>query len=307
VRWRDAGHLLGSASIDVVVREGDRQVHVLFSGDVGRYGMPLNHDPTPPGDADYLLVESTYGDRLHPSEPPAAALEGVLRRMLERRGVLLVPAFAIGRAQQIIYLTLKLIRDGSLPAFPIYLDSPMAVDATAIYCKYLDDHPLRLDQLQGDDCVLSGPNLHFTHSMEDSKRLNDVLGPAVIISSSGMLTGGRILHHLVRRLPDPKNLVALVGYQAAGTRGRMLQEGAKTLPILGEQVPVRAELADLGHLSGHGDRDELLRWMDGMPSAPKRVFVTHGEPAASAALAEAVHARRGWDVLVPQHGQRVDL
>jgi metallo-beta-lactamase family protein len=307
VRFRDAGHLLGSAMIDVWVQDGDRNLHVLFSGDVGRYDAPLVPDPTPPGEPDYLVIESTYGDRDHPAGAPIAALQPVLERMLQRRAILLVPAFAVGRAQQILYLVRRLQRDGQLPEFPIHIDSPMAVDATLIYRKHMQRHGLAPEEMDELDLLLAGPNVHLARTVQDSKRLNHLEGPALLLSSSGMLAGGRVLHHLARLLPERRHLVALVGYQAAGTRGRALQEGARSLRIHGHDVPVHAEIVDLGHLSGHADRGELERWLAAMQRGPRRAFVTHGEPQAAAALAAALRQRRGWDAVVPELGQVVEL
>jgi metallo-beta-lactamase family protein len=307
IRFRDAGHLLGSAMIDVWAQDGGRTAHVLFSGDVGRYGAPLVPDPTAPGEPDYLVIESTYGDRRHPPGAPVAALQPVVERMLQRRSILLVPAFAVGRAQQILYMVRRLQRDRELPDFPIFVDSPMAVNATAIYRKHpalLGLEPGELDDL---DALLAGPNVHLVRTVEQSKRLNRLDGPALLLSSSGMLAGGRILHHLARLLPEERHLIALVGYQAAGTRGRALQDGAHTLRIHGRDVPVRAETVDLGHLSGHADQDELLRWLASTRRAPRRTFVTHGEPEAAAALAATLRERRGWETVVPALGQQVEL
>ncbi|MFQ5600087.1 MAG: MBL fold metallo-hydrolase RNA specificity domain-containing protein [Candidatus Krumholzibacteriia bacterium] len=307
VRFRDVGHIIGSAMVDVEVRRNGGTRRLLWSGDVGRYGVPLNPDPLPPGEADYLIVESTYGDRTHPQEPALAEFEPVLRRVLERRSILLVPAFAIGRAQQIIYMARELIVSGTLPPFPIYLDSPMAVDATEIYCRYPENHLIENDKLRGDACVLYGPNVHLCRSVEESKRLNRVEGPALIISSSGMLTGGRILHHLKRMLPDPQCIIALVGYQAAGTRGRALQDGAESIRVHGGSIPVRAEVVDLGSMSGHADREELQRWLSAIERPPRRVYVTHGEEHSSEALAADLREKRGWDTVVPELGERFDL
>ena len=307
-RFRDIGHLIGSAMIDMDVEHAGKTERILWSGDVGRYGMPLNADPTPPAGADYLVVESTYGNRSHPHEPALVGFEPLIRRMLEQRSILLVPAFAVGRAQQVIYIARELIHQRRVPEFPIYLDSPMAVDATRIYCKYPENHTVASERLQEDEsCVLNGPNVHLCRTTAESKALNNLRGPALVISSSGMLTGGRILHHLKHRLPDPSSTVALVGYQADGTRGRSLQQGAKVIKIHGEMVPVRAHIADLGSLSGHADRDELLRWLSDLPRAPKRVFVTHGEKDAAVALAESLRREHGWDVRVPELGQHFDL
>lgn len=307
VRFRDAGHLLGSAMADVVARDVGREVKCLFSGDVGRYDAPLVADPDTPGDPDVLLVESTYGDRKHPPGAALEAFEPVLRRMLERRAVLLVPAFAVGRAQQIMYLAQQLIHAGRLPEFPIYVDSPMAVDATEIYCRYPELHGVPVAELQAEKCALYGPNVHLCRSVQDSKRLNGMRGPALLLSSSGMLAGGRVLHHLAWLLPDPNHMLALVGYQAAGTRGRALQDGARTLRVHSQDIPVRAEVVDLGHLSGHADQDELQRWLAPVSAPPRQVFVTHGEPQAAAALVSTLRTTRGWNATAPQLGDRVEL
>jgi metallo-beta-lactamase family protein len=306
MRFRDAGHLLGSAMVDAVVADGDRTVRVLFSGDVGRPGMPLVADPDAPGDPDVVLVESTYGDRSHPAGAPLEALRPVLRDMIERRCLLLVPAFAVGRAQQILYLAHQLVRGGELPEFPIYVDSPMAVDATEIYAHYPELHGVPAAELAGGQHSLYGRNVHLARSVEQSKRINAVDGPALILSSSGMLAGGRVLHHLKRILPDPRHMIALVGYQAAGTRGRALQEGAATLRIHREDVPVRARVVDLGHLSGHADRAELERWLAGARRPPQRTFATHGEPQAAAALVASLRAR-GWPADVAELWQRIEI
>jgi metallo-beta-lactamase family protein len=307
VRFRDAGHLLGSAMLDVVARDADREVHLLFSGDVGRYGMPLVADPDSPGEPDYLVVESTYGDRLHPPGDALSALRPVLERMLERRATLLVPAFAVGRAQQIVYLARQLVQDGHLPRFPIYVDSPMAVDATHIYSRYPELHGVPPDQLAGERQLLGGADVHLCRTVAESKQLNSLHGPALLLSSSGMLTGGRVLHHLARLAPDPRQMIALVGYQAAGTRGRALQEGARSVWIHKQEIPVRAEVVDLGHLSGHADRAELQRWLGPVRKAPRRVFVVHGEPASAAALATLLHDTQGWDAQTPSLGQSMEL
>ncbi len=307
VRFRDAGHLLGSSMLDVVVRDGSRELRFLFSGDVGRYGMPLVADPDSPGEPDYLVVESTYGDRLHPAGEPIAALRPVLERMLERRAVLLVPAFAVGRAQQIIYLARQLVVEGELKRFPIYVDSPMAVDATNIYARYPELHGVPADHLAGERQLLSGADVHLCRTVAESKALNTLRGPALLLSSSGMLSGGRVLHHLARLAPDPRAMIALVGYQAAGTRGRALQEGAGSLWIHKREVPVRAELVDLGHLSGHADQAELQKWVAPVQKPPRRVFVVHGEPAAATALADKLRTTHGWEVTIPALGDTVEL
>jgi metallo-beta-lactamase family protein len=299
--------LLGSAMVDVTAGAGTGRRTLLFSGDVGRAGTPLHPDPEPPGEAEFIVVESTYGDRTHPPGDALASMTPVLRRMLERRAILLVPAFAVGRAQQMIYCARRLVLDGVLPPFPIYVDSPMAVDATAIYGKYPELHDLEARELAAEGRVLGGPQVHFARTVEESKRINRVEGPAMILSASGMLSGGRVLHHLRRLLPDARHMIALVGYQAAGTRGRALQAGAAVISIHKQEVPVRAEIVDLGNLSGHADRDELQRWFASVSRPPRAVFVTHGEPPAADALAAQLRATRGWRVHVPRLGEAFDL
>jgi len=301
-RFLDVGHILGSAMVEVHVEHEGKVHRILWSGDVGRYDMPLNPDPLPPPAVDTMVVESTYGNRTHPDVPPLDGFDDLLHRMLQEKSVLLVPAFAIGRAQQIIFMARECVLEGRVPDFPIYLDSPMAVNATKIYRQYHDLHDIEDASLRDDDrCLLYVPNVHLVRSVRESKALNGITGPAMIISSSGMLTGGRVLHHLKRMLPDKHCLIALAGYQAAGTRGRALEEGSRSLRIHGEDVPVRAQIVDLGGMSGHADRRELLRWVSGMPEKPQRVFVTHGEEEASLALAAALHEERGWNAVVPEH------
>ena len=253
-RFHDAGHLLGSNMIEVEVRNQEPPLRILFSGDVGRYDGPLYHDPAPPPECDVLVCESTYGNRDHPPGDLSAGLAEVFNRAIKRGGVILMASFAVGRAQQLIYLMQLLKCEGKIPDLPIYLDSPMSCNATDIYREHADDHDLSESELCGDRPVLGGPAVHLCRSVDESKALNHVEGPAVIISSSGMMTAGRILHHLKRRLPDKRNTVVLGGFMAAGTRGRALEEGAKSLRMHGVDVPVRAAIEKVPGLSGHADR-----------------------------------------------------
>ena len=298
VRYHDAGHLLGSNWLEVEIRQGPRPMRLLFSGDVGRYNAPLYHDPQPPTTCDYLICESTYGNRDHPSVNVLDALAEIVNDAIDRGGVMLIASFAVGRAQQLIYLLQVLMHERRIPRIPIYLDSPMAVDATDIFRKYQADHDLSEGELTGRDRVLDGPNLRLIRTSRQSKALNRINGPAVIISSSGMMTGGRILHHLKHRLPDERTTIVLGGFMAAGTRGRHLQEGVKTLRMHGIDVPVRAKVVSLSALSGHADRHELLRWLEPL-AAPKKTFITHGEPEAAEAMAQLLRAQRSWSVVVP--------
>lgn len=305
-RMHDAGHLLGSNMIEVEVRNQDPPLRILFSGDVGRYDGPLYHDPTPPTPCDYLVCESTYGDRDHPEGDLIEAMAEVLNRCVARGGVALMASFAVGRAQQLVYLMQVLRCRGKIPAMPIYIDSPMASHATDIYREHAIDHDLTEADLCGDTPMLDGDNVILCRSVDESKQLNRLKGPAVIISSSGMMTSGRILHHLRHRLPDRENTVILGGFMAEGTRGRQLEEGAPTIRIHGRDVPVRAAIEKVPGLSGHADRTELLRWLEPL-EAPKRVFLTHGEPASAAALADTLREERGWNVHIPPLGESVVL
>lgn len=305
-QYHDTGHLLGAAMIELEIAEEPRTIKLLFSGDVGRYSAPLYFDPSPPTACDYLVCESTYGNRDHSEENLLDALAQEVLAGIRRGGVILVAAFAIGRAQQLIYLLRLLIEQGKIPELPIFLDSPMAVDASNIYCKFMEQHDLSEGQIKGAECVLFGRNVHLARTPAESKRINATSGPAVIIASSGMMTGGRILHHLVQRLPDPRNTIFLGGYMAPGSRGRTLEEGKPFLRIHGRDVPVRSTVAKIPGLSGHAGRSELLRWLSPLP-APKHVYLTHGELESANSLADELRHTRQWQVTVPKMGERVTL
>jgi len=304
-RYRDAGHLLGAASVEMTVREGEKAIQVVFSGDVGRYDAVLTKDPEPCPEADYILAESTYGNRSHAAVDLDEQLETVLRRTFARGGVLVIPAFAVGRAQQMIFLMDQLVTEGRLRPFPIHLDSPMAIDATRIYSQYADGHRVSLLGVGGRS-LLHNKWVHLHRTRAESEALNKVKGPAVIISSSGMLSGGRILHHCRVRLPHAENTLLITGYQAEGTLGRRLLDGARLVKIHKGEVPVFAEVANLKGLSGHADAAEMVRWLSGVKS-PKKVFLTHGEPEAAYALAARLRGERGFDTRVPEQGESVEL
>jgi len=306
-RFHNAGHLLGSGMVEMHIETEGRGITIVFSGDVGGYDMPLHPDPDPPPPCDVLLIESTYGDRMHDRTPLTDQLRTALTDVLARRGTVLVPAFAVGRAQQLVLLLGDMMKAGALPAVPIDMDSPMAVDASRIYASHLRDHNLDEGLAQGAVSRLSPPTLRYHRTVEESRALNELPGPRVIISASGMLTGGRVLHHLARLAPDDRNLVLLVGYQAAGTRGRALLEGARSLKIHGDEIPVAARCVALHGLSGHGDASELLRWLRSGPSLPRAVFVTHGEPDASKALALRIGQECGARTFEPRLGSVFDL
>jgi metallo-beta-lactamase family protein len=304
VRPTDAGHILGSASLTVQV-EGRR---IVFSGDIGRYDEPILNDPEPIAEADWVLCESTYGDRRHGDDPPAAALADAIRTIEARRGVAVVPAFAIGRTQSLLYALRGLAAAGQIPLVPVVIDSPMAIRATRIFSDHPDVQDAEARALMADGTPpLAYPDLTVASTRDQSMAVNRLEGPLVIISSSGMATGGRVLHHLRNRLPDERNMVLLVGYQAEGTRGRSLQDGATEIKIHGRMVPVRAEVRTISGFSAHADQEELLRWLGGFRRPPERLFLVHGEDGPRRVLAELVRRRLGWDVHLPQHGEAVEL
>jgi metallo-beta-lactamase family protein len=304
--FRDAGHLLGAASADVRIRENGRDRRLLMSGDVGRFDAVLTKDPDLAPDVDYAVVESTYGNRSHPAVPIESQLRGVLERTFARGGVLLVPAFAVGRAQQMIFLMDQLVTTGQMRPFPIHLDSPMAVDATRIYAAFPSAHKVSLNGVGGRS-LLYGKWVHLHRTRAESEALNSMKGPAVIISSSGMLAGGRILHHCRIRLPHAENTLLITGYQAYGTLGRALLDRVHVVRIHKSEVPVLAEVTDLKGMSGHADAREILRWLSGMSAPPKRLFLTHGEEDAAQALAGLIGRERGFDTHVPRQGEIADL
>ncbi|HEV7223672.1 MAG TPA: MBL fold metallo-hydrolase [Pirellulales bacterium] len=309
-RYHDAGHLLGSSMIEVEVRNAkpaaERPLRILFSGDVGRYDAPLYHDPSSPPECDYLICESTYGNREHPPGDVLDELAKVVHAAVERGGMMVVAAFAVGRAQQLIYLLQVLTARKEIPELPIYLDSPMAINASRIYAAHVAEQDLSEAKISSLSAKLAARQVHLARTVEESKRINAVEGPGVIISSSGMMTGGRILHHLRHRLPDARNTIMLGGFMAAGTRGRELQNGAKSLRIHNYNVPVRAAVVEVSGLSGHAGHGELLRWLEPL-AAPRRTFLTHGEKEAATALADELHATRGWETVVPRLGESFEL
>jgi metallo-beta-lactamase family protein len=306
MRYHNDGHLLGASSIETEIRASAQPAHILFSGDIGRYNAPLYHDPMPPPACDFLICESTYGNRDHPDQPVADELCDVVKAADARGGVILFAAFAVGRSQQLIYLLRTLIEQKRISEMPIFLDSPMADDATGIYCRYLDDHDLSEAELLAVNRALCAKAVQLVRTVDESKQINAVKGPAVIIASNGMMTGGRILHHLEQRLPHEQNTVVLAGFMAEGTRGRALADGAKSIRIYGHDVPVKAAIASMSALSGHAGHSELLRWLTPL-AAPKQTFITHGELPSATALAGELRTTRGWNTKVPKLGESVVL
>lgn len=306
VTFHRAGHILGSAIVEMEVSTAGGTRRVVFSGDLGRYGAPILPDPEAAPAADDLLVESTYGDRVHQGSP-REELKSVILDAVARRGALVIPAFAVGRTQEILWELRELESRGEIPALPTFVDSPMAVDATPIYLAHREDHDLDMGRMLAEGIDPLRPSrLVFARSPQQSKAINHVEGPCVILSASGMATGGRVLHHLERRLPDARTTVLLVGYQAAGTRGWSLLNGARTLRMHGQDVPVHARVTSINGFSAHGDKDEVARWLDTLPRPPARVFCTHGEPPALDATAARLR-ERGWDALVPRYLEQVAL
>jgi metallo-beta-lactamase family protein len=307
-RFHEAGHMLGSSFIEMEAArdQGGAPVRIVFSGDVGRFDAPLYKDPISPPDCDYLVCESTYGDRDHTPSRPLDELEQVTNEAIRRGGMMLVASFAIGRCQQLVYLLRTLMAAGRVPETPIWVDSPMAVDAMAVFRKHREEHDFSEATMEGVAESLASPFVRMAKTADESKAINGHHGAGIVIASSGMMNGGRILHHLARRLPDPKTTVLVAGYQAKGTRGRSLIEGAEFLRIHGRDVPVRAVVRKVDALSGHADRHEIDRWL-GTMAAPRRTFLVHGEPPAATALAEFIRSRRGWDVHIPKLGEHVEL
>ncbi len=297
-RFHRAGHILGAAWVEMAWG-GQR---VVFSGDIGRYGDPLMPDPARPVEADYVMIESTYGNRIHDKTDPEDALRAVVERTIKRGGTLVVPAFAVGRAQELLYYFWKLKQAGDLGDVPVFLDSPMAIDATGLIGRHPGDHRLDLER-----CRTVFGIAHYTDDVEASKAISSSRVPKIVISASGMATGGRVLHHLKAFAPDPRNTILLAGFQAAGTRGRALQDGAKELKIHGVWIPVNAEVAHLDMLSAHADADELMRWLSGFSHPPRKVFIVHGEAEASEALRVRIGRELGWASVVPRLDQEFSL
>ena len=299
MKLRRAGHILGAASIELMW-EGRT---ILFSGDLGRYNDATMVDPEPIEGADYLVVESTYGNRRHSAESPQDALANAINPAIKAGGTVVIPAFAVGRVQSLLYHLSKLKEAGRIPSIlPIFLDSPMAIDASEIFCRHINDHKIPVA-----DCKPLCSGARYVHSSQESKDLTANPMPKVIISASGMATGGRVLHHLRYYAPNPKNMILFAGFQAGGTRGAAMVGGADQIKIFGEYIPVRAKVRNLEMLSAHADSDEILRWLKTAPRPPKTVFVTHGEPAAADALRQKIEEELGWNCVVPDQGQVAEL
>ena len=302
--FHHAGHILGACQIALSTPGGPT---IWTTGDLGHPHHPLLLPPAPLGKADVLLVESTYGDRAHePHEEGVARLADALERTDARGGITVIPAFAVDRTELLLMELKRLKSTGQIPDLPIYVDSPMALDALDIYQAALATDPcIRTEVARGDDPFDPG-GLTRLRTSDESRSLNK-RQRGIIVSAAGMATGGRVLHHLARRLPDPRNTVVLVGYQAPGTRGRTMLDGAQHVKIHGEYIPVRAEIVTVPVFSAHADRDDLVEWLGAAPHTPRVTYVVHGQPTAAQALRETIDAKLGWNVVVPRHGQRVWL
>jgi metallo-beta-lactamase family protein len=299
------GHILGAGFLKVATRVGS----VLFSGDVGRRDVPILKDPEDVLPADYVLLEATYGDRTHGPESPLSGLERVVQEIADSKGVLLVPAFAVGRTQEVLYYLGQLRREKKIPDdLPIYVDSPMAVSVVELYSDFTSEHDLETRRLEdAKECPIEGPSVRLIRTVEESKALNRLRGPAIIISASGMLNGGRILHHLAQRLPDPSTTLLFVGYQAEGTLGREISDGAKIARIHGQSVPVNARIEKIPALSAHADRDELFEWFSRIPKPPKATYLVHAEEPARESFAAKLRDELKFEVRLPGLQQREEL
>jgi metallo-beta-lactamase family protein len=308
IQFFNSGHILGSAFV-VMTLIGDRETKkILFSGDLGRYDDPVMFAPDPAIESDVIIIESTYGNRINPQVDVEEQLTTIVHEACDANGALLVPAFALGRTQTLIYYFHLLMEQGSIPTLPIYIDSPMAINVTDLYERHGDLHKIKITK-QGSQLlsIFDSPQIHFCHTRESSQALNDIKKPLIIISASGMATGGRILHHLTHRLPRQSDTVLLAGYQAEGSRGRRLLEGEKTIRIFGEEIPVNCRVREVHGLSAHADQTELIRWLSTIKKSPKFTFVTHGELESATAFSSLIETQLKWKTMIPDYLQSMTL
>ncbi|MCX8489801.1 MAG: MBL fold metallo-hydrolase [Cyclobacteriaceae bacterium] len=308
IQFFNSGHILGSAFVVMTMR-GDREFKkILFSGDLGRYEDPIMYAPEPALDVDVVVVESTYGNRVNPQVDIEEQLTTIVQEACDANGALIVPAFALGRTQSLIYYFHLLMEQGKIPTLPIYVDSPMAINVTNLYERHGGLHKIRITK-QGSQLmsIFDSPQIHFCHTRESSQALNEIKKPIIIISASGMATGGRILHHLTHRLPRQSDTVLISGYQAEGSRGRRLLEGEKTIRIFGEEIPVNCRVREVHGLSAHADQTELIRWLSTIRKSPKFTFVTHGELESASAFSAIIEDQFKWKTIIPDYLQSVTL
>jgi metallo-beta-lactamase family protein len=304
-----AGHILGSSFVVFDFESNDgRRKRMILTGDLGRYDEPIINDPSDVDEADYIVVESTYGNREHPDFDVKAKLAEIINETAGRGGHILIPSFAVGRTQLLLYLLRELEEENRIPILPVFVDSPMAGKATKLYLRHKEDHDPEMKQLSSaGNNPLATRRFNLARTIQESKNVSAEEESTIVISASGMATGGRILHHLRKRLPDERNAVIFVGYQSEGTRGRRLLDGEKEIKIFGEYVPVRARIERLENLSAHADSREILRWLGGFKRAPEKVFLVHGEPDAQEALKNKIVERFGWRVEIPEYLQKFEL
>jgi metallo-beta-lactamase family protein len=314
-RFVRAAHILGSSMVELTLRSNGQDRRLLFTGDIGRVrdqkvapGKVLHSGPTEGETADILVMESTYGNRPHPTTDPRPELATLIRRTAERGGTVVVPAFAVERTQKFLFVVKELMQSGQLASIPVFCDSPMAIKAVEIFMKHQQEYSEETRRLVGQyGSPIEWPGFTFASTAEQSKKINQVKTPSIIVSSSGMVTGGRILHHLAQRLPDPKNTVIFIGFQAPGTRGFTIKSGVPEVKIFGDIVPIRAQIAALEQFSDHADTPELLQWLRTFPRKPPATYLVHGEPAASSQLRDTMTKELGWNVQVAQWMQKVQV
>lgn len=304
-----AGHILGSCFVRMRIKDDDgEEKTILLTGDIGRYNEPIVRDPAPVEEADYIVLESTYGDRRHPDFDVKAKLAEIINETSRRGGHILIPAFAVGRTQHLLYLIRELEESGEIPVLPVVVDSPMAVSATKLYLRHREEHDLEMKDLVDErKNPMATRRFTLARTVQESKAITASEEPTIVISASGMATGGRILHHLMRRLPDERNTVVFVGFQAEGTRGRRLIDGEDEVKIFGQMVPVRARIERLENLSAHADYEEILRWLSGFKRPPRKVFLVHGESGAMNALKQKITEKFGWSVQIPDYLEKFNL
>lgn len=307
VKFKNAGHILGASIVEVKIIGDQQQKKIVFSGDIGRYNDPMLYPPTPVEAADVLLVESTYGDRENPMGDPAEELAAIVNRAMSLGGCLLIPAFSVGRTQLLLFYFKKLIENGSISDIPVYIDSPMAISATNLHKKHFEYHKLDEFDLANHHAVFDFKNFRYKSSQQESVQLNYVKSNAVIISASGMCTGGRIMHHLYNRLQNESDTLLFVGYQAEGTRGRRILDGEPTVKMFGYDIPVKCHIEKIEGLSAHADKTELITWLDQFSESPKMTFVIHGEEQVSSRFAETLREQYNWNVTTPKYNESFEL
>jgi metallo-beta-lactamase family protein len=309
--FRVAGHIIGASLVLIEMqnaRPNGESVKFLFSGDLGHYDQPILSDPAAPPECDYLMCESTYGDRLHGEVTSSSRFAEIINEAYKRDAPILIPAFAVGRTQEILYMIRELEDNGTIPSMPVVVDSPMAAQATQVYNRFSEEHDEEYASILAKKIHPLKPDwMRTAATREESKQLNQMKGARIIISASGMMTGGRVLHHALRILPDENATVIFVGYQANGTLGRRVQNGEKEVRVLKQWIPVRCHVERVEGFSAHADWKAVLRWLDGLTNAPRAVFTTHGEPDAAEAMAKHIRDHFGWQVIVPQYQQTIEL